>query len=251
MRSNSKHSVEELERYIKMYLEQGESYRDLRDMYGQLLSDTIFRFKVLKYQKHGAAGIQKRRKNNHYSKQFKKYLVKEHIENGVPIRELARRYNIPAYETIRTWIIKYTKGEGMKTYSPKPEVYAMKSRNVTHDEKVKIVKDWLANELSYKETAEKYRIPYNNVYSWVQKYKEHGPTGLIDGRGRGKPDNIQTDEEKLHTEIEALKARNEYLETENAALKKLNEVERELMSRKRGMKQNTKPLENFKNKDSR
>src|SRR5699024_11481851 len=82
------------------------------------------------------------------------------------------KYNIPAHETVRRWIIIYTKGEGLKTYSPKPEVYAMKSRNVTHDEKVKIVKDCLANELSYKETAEKYRIPYNNVYSWVQKYKE-------------------------------------------------------------------------------
>src|SRR5699024_8565804 len=98
----------------------------------------------------------------------------------------------------------------------------MKNRNVTDDEKGKNVKDSLTNEKSHKKTAEKYLILYNNVYSWVQKYKEHGPTGLIDGRGRGKPDNIQTDEEKLHTEIEALKARNEYLETENAALKKLN-----------------------------
>jgi len=251
MRSNSKHSVEELERYIKMYLEQGVSYRELRGMYGLLLSEALFRTKVLKYQEHGAAGIQTRRRNNHYSKQFKEFIVKEHIGNGVPIRELARKYNIPAHETVRTWIIKYTKGEGIKTYSPKPEVYIMKSRNVTHDEKVKIVKDCLANGLSYKETAEKYRVPYNNVYSWVQKYKEHGPTGLIDGRGRGKPDSIQTDEERLRTEIEALKARNEYLETENAALKKLDEVERELMSRKRGMKQNTKPLKSFKNKDSK
>jgi hypothetical protein len=47
----------------------------------------------------------------------------------------------------------------------------------------------------------------------------------------------------------ALKARNEYLETENAALKKLQEVERELMSRKRGMRQNTKRSRNYKKKD--
>src|SRR5699024_11003412 len=188
-------------------------------------SGTVFRSKVSQYQ--------------------------EHLEKGTPTTELARRYNIPAHETVRQWIIKYTKGKGIKIYSPKPEVYTMKSRNVTHDEKVKIVKDCLANGLSYKETAEKYRVPYNNVYSWVRKYKEHGSTGLIDGRGRGKPDKIQTDEEKLRTEIEALKARNEYLETENAALKKLDEVERELISRKRGMKQNTKPLKNFKNKGSK
>src|SRR5699024_12562649 len=146
-------------------------------------------------------------------------------------------YNIPAHETVRRWIIIYTKGEGLKTYSQKPEVYAMKSRNVTHDEKVKIVKDCLANELSYKETAEKYRIPYNNVYSWVQEYKEHGPTGLIDGRGRGKPDNIRTDEEKLHTEKESLKERKEYHKKKKEQLKNIKVVEYNEMKRHSARKQ--------------
>lgn len=49
----------------------------------------------------------------------------------------------------------------------------------------------------------------------------------------------------------ALKARNEYLEAENAALKKLKEVERELMSRKRGLKLNTKQSRNYKKKGSK
>src|SRR5699024_4964881 len=159
MRSNSKHSVEELERYIKMYLDKGISHRELRDIYGLLLSDTTFSSKVLKYQEHGIAGIQTRRKNNHYSKQFKLTLVKEHLEKGTPITELARQYNIPAHETVRRWIIRYTKGKGLKTYSPKPEVYTMKSRKVTYDGKVKIVKDCLANGLSYKETAESIVFP--------------------------------------------------------------------------------------------
>src|SRR5699024_3255017 len=187
MRSNSKHSVEELERYIKMYLDKGLSYHELSDVYGLLLNQSTFNKKVLKYQEHGIAGIQTRRKNNHYSKQLKLSLVKEHLEKGTPAMELARKYNIPAHETVRRWIIIYT--------------------NMTRYDTIKTIVDRLANVLSYKETGENYRNPYNKVYSWVQKYKEPGPTGLIDGRGRGKPDNIQTDEEKLHTEIEALKAR--------------------------------------------
>ncbi|MCB7112247.1 hypothetical protein, partial [Agathobacter rectalis] len=65
------------------------------------------------------------------------------------------------------------------------------------------------------------------------------------------PENIQTVEEKLRTEMVALKARNEYLETENAALKKLQVVERELMSRKRGMRRNTKRSRNYKKKDTK
>jgi len=46
-----------------MYLEQGVSYRELRGMYGLLLSEALFRSKVLKYQEHGAAGIQTRINN--------------------------------------------------------------------------------------------------------------------------------------------------------------------------------------------
>src|SRR5699024_8082094 len=251
MHSNRKHSVKELERYIRMYLEGGWGYQKLCEERGLLLSDATFNNIVLRDQEHGLAGIQSKRENNHYSKEFKDSLVEEYMYRGTPVRELARKYNIPAHETVREWIIKYTEGEGLKTYSPKPEVYTMKSRKVTHEEKLKIVKACLANNLSYKDTAEKYRISYNNIYSWVRKYKVHGPDGLIDGRGRGKPDKIQTEEEKLRTEIEALKARNEYLETENTALKKLEEVEREVMSRKHGMRQSTKPLKNSKNKDSK
>ncbi|MHB2048021.1 hypothetical protein ACYCET_06540, partial [Aerococcus urinae] len=68
--------------------------------------------------------------------------------------------------------------------------------------------------------------------------------GLIDSRGRRKPMSIQNEEEKLRTELAALKARNEYLETENAALKKLKEVERELMSDGQNIKQSSKQSKN-------
>ena len=50
------------------------------------------------------------------------------MEQGTPVIQLSRKYNIPSDKTVQNWIIKYTKGEGLKTYSPKPEVYTMKSR---------------------------------------------------------------------------------------------------------------------------
>ena len=251
MRSNSKHTAQELERYILLYLDEGKSYRELSEDYGLLLSDSNFGQKILRYQEYGISGIQSKSKNNHYTKEFKKAVLREHLEEGTPIRQLARKYNIPSDDTVRNWKIKYTKGEYLRSYTPKPEVYTMKGRKTTQEEKIQIVKDYLANHLSYKEAAEKHQVSYNNVYSWVQKYKEHGPDGLVDGRGRGKPDTIQTEEERIRAEMAVLKARNEYLETENAALKKLQEVERELMSRKHGMKRNTKRSRNYKKKDSK
>ena len=78
-----------------------------------------------------------------------------------------------------------------------------------------------------------------------KKYQQFGPDGLTDSRGRRKPDNIQTEEEKLRTENADLKARNEYLETENIALKKLKEVERELMLTELNTKRSTRRLRNL------
>lgn len=232
MRSNSKHTAKELEMYIQFYINDGISYTKLCEKHGLLLAQSKFHDKVLRYQEHGLAGIQSSITNNRYSEGFKHSVVMEHLEEGASIKGLARKYNIPSDSTVRNWIIKYTKGKSLRTYSPKPEVYTMKGRKTTHEEKVKIVKDYLSEGLSYTEAAKKHDVSYNNIYSWVQKYKKHGPDGLVDGRGRRKLNTIQTDEEKLKTEIAALKARNEYLETENAALKKLKAVERELMLRK-------------------
>lgn len=240
MRSNNKHTAQELKQYIDFYLNEGISYRVLCNRYGLLLSESFFGQKVLRYQTHGLEGIQTKSKNNRYSKAFKISVVEEHLSKRIPIKKLARKYNIPAHSTVSEWIIKYTKGKDFRIYSEKSEVYTMTGKKTTHEEKIDIVKDYLSNNLSYIEAAEKHNISYNNIYSWVQKYKKHGPDGLVDGRGRRKPNTIQTDEEKLKTEIAALKARNEYLATENAALKKLKEVERELMLRKRGSKQNSR-----------
>jgi transposase len=97
----------------------------------------------------------------------------------------------------------------------------MKGKKKAQKEKIEIVKDCLANGLSYKETVKKYQVSYNNVYSWVQKYQKHGPDGLVDGRGRRKPNSVQTEKERTRAENAALRARNEYLEAEYQAIKKL------------------------------
>lgn len=249
MRSNIKHTTEEIEKYILMYLNEGISFKELKETYGLLINWTSFWDKTLRYQNHGISGIQVKSKNNKYTREFKKSVVKEYLEDQLSVGQLAVKYNIPKVDTVKSWINKYTKGEKNRRYSPKPEVYTMKGKKTTQEEKIEIVRDCLVTDLSYKKTAEKYQVSYNNVYSWVQKYKKHGPDSLVDGRGRRKPNSIQTKEEKAEAENMVLRARNEYLETENAALKKLEEIERELMLSKQGMKLNTKRLRDYKKKD--
>src|SRR5699024_702612 len=104
MRSDSKHSVEELERYIKMYLDKVLSGHEMSDVYGVLPNQSTLKEKGLKYEELGNSGIKTRRKNNHYSKKLKLCLGRERLEKGTSAMELARKYNIPAHRTVRRWI---------------------------------------------------------------------------------------------------------------------------------------------------
>ena len=78
----------------------------------------------------------------------------------------------------------------------------------------------------YTATIEKYSVSYQQIYSWVRKYNEKGAEGLVDKRGKRKPESEMTELEKLRAENKLLASSNNRLETENAVLKKLGEIER-------------------------
>src|SRR5699024_4960214 len=151
MRSNSKHSAEELERYIEMYIKDKMSYQKLKKSYGLLLNQSTFSYKVQQYQKQRIEGIRSHTRNNRYSKSLKYAVVEENIKLGISIKELTRKYKIPAKKTVRDWIIKYTKGKDFRVYSEKSEVYTRTGRKKTDDEKHLIVKDYLDGDLAYAE----------------------------------------------------------------------------------------------------
>ena len=50
----------------------------------------------------------------------------------------------------------------------------MNSRKTTFEERLEIVNYVLANDNDYKGAADKYSVPYANVYNWVKKYNEFG-----------------------------------------------------------------------------
>src|SRR5690625_6485690 len=99
MRSrSSKHTIQELERYIHMYLHEGWSYQELCEEEGLLLSVSSFNDRVLRYKENGITGIKTKKSNNRYSKEIKESIVQEYLERGTPLRQLARKYNIPRSE---------------------------------------------------------------------------------------------------------------------------------------------------------
>src|SRR5699024_11145266 len=138
------------------------------------------------------------------------------------------------------WVMRYTEGKENRTYSPKPGVYQMKSRKTTYEERLEIVEYVIKHQLSYKNAAEKFKVSYNNVYSWTQKYKQFGPIALEDNRGKKKASEAQTGEAQLKAEIEALRVRNQWLEMEVETLKKQEQMERELIKQESAKKRRTK-----------
>lgn len=183
--------------------------------------------------------------NKSYSKELKNIIIKEYLVGGISTYYLANKYNLSSKSVVQDWIKKYNKGIEIKDYDPKGDVYTMNSRKTTFEERLEIVNYVLANDNDYKGAADKYSVPYANVYNWVKKYNEFGEDGLSDLRGRPsskEPNHELTDIEKKDIEIEKLKKELERSKMVIEVLKKNIEIQERMErdSRLLGKKTNTK-----------
>jgi transposase len=72
-----------------------------------------------------------------------------------------------------------------------------------------------------------YKVSYQQVYTWVQKYKELGEAGLEDRRGkRTAAQTPRSELEELRIKIAQLEHEKYMLQMERDVLKKLDEIER-------------------------
>ena len=100
-------------------------------------------------------------------------------------------------------------------------------RETTQEERAAIAKDCLENGCNYGETAIKHHVSYQQVYTWVKKFKELGEAGLEDRRGKRVPaQTARTPEEEMRIRIAQLEHENYMLRMERDLLKKLDELER-------------------------
>ena len=61
-----------------------------------------------------------------------------------------------------------------------------KGRKTTYNERVEIVAFCIENNYNYQLTSDKYKVSYQQVYTWVRKYKANGYESLRDNRGKRK-----------------------------------------------------------------
>ena len=179
------------------------------------------------YKEYGSEVFYPKEHNRSYTEEFKKAVVKEYLDGLGSLMDLQVKYNIPKNETIRQWVIKYTKGEEIRDYLPRSEVYEMKARrDTTLEERIEIVTYCLEHNRNYKESASLYNCNYSQVRNWVLKYERDGEDGLKDRRGKRKQEEDLTDLEKAERRIKQLEKKNEELARRVELLKKAEEFER-------------------------
>lgn len=208
------------------YLNGHGSLRSISDELG--ITVESFRRWLLKYKNNGKDCFEESNSNNSYSSEFKIKVIKEYLEGKGSSSDIAAKYNITDSMVI-SWVNKYNNGEEIKDYNPKSEVYSMKSRKTTLEERIEIVKYALDNNNDYKGAADKFLVPYANGYKWVKIYNEQGEEGLKLHRGRPKNSITElTELEKKDLEIAKLKLELEKHRRAEEILKKNLEIRKQL-----------------------
>lgn len=192
---------------------------------------TVVRQWFLTYEIHGEIAFDSSSSNSSYTKEFKQSVASSYISGNYSLYDLSAKYNI-SHEVIRQWVNKIYNGIELKNYNPKGEIYTMKSRNTTFEERVEIVEWVIANDMSYKDAANKYGIKYALVYQWVHKYLKNGVDALKHKKRGPKPNRLKenplNDIDKLKIELEREKALRKQAEFRLEVLKKKEEFEQNL-----------------------
>lgn len=164
-------------------------------------------------------------KNKKYSKELKLQAVEAYLRGEGSQKEICKKYGIVHQKQVYNWVLWYNGHKEFKEpSSAKGEIYMIKGRKTTQDERAEIVAFCIEHGKDYGLTVETYNVSYQQIYSWVRKYDKKGVQGLIDRRGKAKHENELTETDRLRQENKILQAQLKDKEMEIAILKKLREL---------------------------
>lgn len=187
-------------------------------------TSTIRRW-LQRYKAEGVQGLAESRKNRVYSEETKASAVKAYLSGEGSLSDLCIKYKIRDDHILRDWIKVYNSGKDFKRQHGGSRM--KQGRETTQEERYEIVMACIDSGLDYGATAIRYNVSYQQVYTWVRKYKELGKPGLEDRRGQRKKDQQpRSEKEALEDRIAQLEAENRLLRMERDLLKKVKELER-------------------------
>ena len=181
---------------------------------------------VARYEAGGALAFKEQEHNAIYTEEMKASAVREYLDGKGSLNEIAAKYELRSNRQLRAWIKVYNSG---RDFSRKMSGGSRmkQGRETTQEEKLAIVKDCLEHGSNYGETAIKYSVSYQQVYTWVKKFKQLGEAGLEDRRGkRIAAQAPRTELEEARVRIAQLEHELYMAKMERDLLKKLDELER-------------------------
>lgn len=218
---NSNKRIEAVEKYLHGH----ESQRSIACEYG--VDASTLRQWIANYEAMGPSGLITAKTKQRYTSELKTKAVEAYLRGEGSLRDICKKFRIRNKKQLREWITLYNKGhiDPQVEKSQRSRAPMTKGRKTTLNERVEIVTHCLENGKDYRLTMEEFRVSYQQIYSWVRKYEEHGVDGLMDKRGKRKPLEAMNEVERLRAENKMLRAEIQLKEMENAVLKKVQEIE--------------------------
>jgi transposase len=223
MPQKGKVTAEERLRIVELYLTGKVGCIEASKILG--VDGATIRHWASRYNAEGPTGLLPMERDRVYSKETKLSAVLDYLAGKGSMLEICEQYKIRDTRQLRNWLKVYNRHEDFKIHTGGSHM--TKGRDTTAEERIKIVKECIANRNDYGGTALKYQVSYQQVYTWVKKYHEMGEVGLEDRRGhRTGTLPSRTLEEELRDRVAQLEREKYDLEMENALLKKVKELER-------------------------
>jgi transposase len=224
MGRKAKFSAEEKLKFVLKCIEGTDSINHTATMIG--IHPESLREWINNYQSLGIDGLSTTSKNSSHSTELKEMAVKDYL-NGIGSRsDICRKYGLRSKGMLHRWVMKYNSHEKLKASGTGGMPIMTTGRKTTYDERIEIVKYCIEHQNNYAETAQKYQVSYQQVYTWTNKYEKDGVEALRDKRGKRKNEDEMSELEKLKAQNKLLEAQNRKQQMEIDFLKKLKELER-------------------------
>ena len=216
-------SKEEILSAIKEYHTGKYSYAQIAERYN--VSGESLRVWINNYDAIGGEAFSQTG-NNRYSKELKEQAVRDYLSGEASLLKICNKYKIKSKTQLQNWIEKYNSHEELKASGTGGTAIMTTGRKTSFEERIEIVEYCIAHYHNYADTAEKYKISYQQARNYTVKYESSGVDALQDRRGKRKTEDMMSELERLRAEVKLLKAEKKRAEMEASFLKKLDEIER-------------------------
>ncbi|WP_078594209.1 helix-turn-helix domain-containing protein [Evansella clarkii] len=148
------------------------------------------------YREYVADSLEPVKGHTLYSAELKQAAVHDYLSGRFSQREVIRKYGISTRTVLIGWVELYNGHKALKNDRKGLSRSMTMGKKVCFEEKVEIVKDYLAHGKDYTRSMEIHKVSYAQIYSWVRKYLQGGEEALQDNRGKQRTEKELTKEEK-------------------------------------------------------